>query len=176
MPAAESAFQQQIRALYSDHHGWLFNWLRRRLGCADNAADVAQDTFVRIIASRDALLGSELALAQPRAYLATVSRRLLIDRARRQALERAYLAELASLAADLPGMPSPEETLAALQALDEIGAALARVSAKARQAFLLHYLEGLSQAAVAERLGVSARMVQKYLVRCLLQCRLAGQV
>jgi len=171
MSAAEPSFQQQVHVLYSDHHGWLFAWLRRRLGCSHNAADVAQDTFLRIIASRDALLGGA-ALSEPRAYLVTVSRNLLIDRARRQSIERAYLTELAQIAGQLPGYPSPEETLAALQALEQISAALERVAPKAREAFLLHYLEGRTQVAVAQRLGVSTRMVQKYLIQCLLQCRL----
>jgi RNA polymerase sigma-70 factor (ECF subfamily) len=40
---------------------------------------------VRILASRDALLG----MAEPRAYLTTTARRLLVDRARRQALAQA---------------------------------------------------------------------------------------
>lgn len=27
--------------LYSHHHGWLRAWLQRRLGCRDEAADLA---------------------------------------------------------------------------------------------------------------------------------------
>ncbi|WP_407058407.1 sigma factor [Zoogloea oleivorans] len=50
MSAADPALHQQVHALYSDHHAWLFGWLRKKLGCAHNAADVAQDTFLRIMA------------------------------------------------------------------------------------------------------------------------------
>ncbi|NHZ32509.1 sigma-70 family RNA polymerase sigma factor [Massilia rubra] len=170
MSAAESIPQQHaqaVHALYGAHHRWLFGWLRNKLGCAHNAADVAHDTFLRIIASRDALLGVE----QPRAWLATTAKRLIVDRARRQALEQSYLAELALLAEVLPCYPSPDETLMALQALDQIGAALQALSAKAREAFLLHYLDQQSHAAIATRLGVSTRMVRKYLVQALLACR-----
>ncbi|NHZ91837.1 sigma-70 family RNA polymerase sigma factor [Massilia sp. CCM 8733] len=170
MSAAESIPQQHAHAvhiLYSDHHGWLSGWLRKRLGCAHNAADVAQDTFMRIIASRDALLGVD----QPRAWLATTAKRLIIDRARRQALEQAYLAEMALLADSLPCHPAPDETLMALEALDQIGAALQAISARAREAFLLHYLDQQTHAAIAAQLGVSTRMVQKYLVQALLECR-----
>lgn len=169
MSAAESIPHQRAHAvhiLYSDHHDWLFGWLRRKLGCAHNAADVAHDTFLRIIASRDALLGVE----QPRAWLTTTARRLIIDRARRQALEQAYLAEMALLADSLPFAPAPDETLMALEALAQIGAALQGISAKAREAFLLHYLDQQTHAAIAAHLGVSVRMVQKYLVQALLAC------
>lgn len=170
MSAAESIPQQHAHAvhiLYSDHHDWLFGWLRKKLGCAHNAADVAHDTFLRIIASRDALLGVE----QPRAWLTTTAKRLIIDRARRQALEQAYLAEMALLAAHLPFQPAPDETLMALEALDQIGAALQAISAKARDAFLMHYLDQQSHAAIAAGLGVSTRMVHTYLVQALLACR-----
>lgn len=167
MAAVEFALQQHIHTLYSDHHGWLYGWLRKKLGCAHNAADVAHDTFLRIIASRDALLG----IQEPRAFLTTTAKRLLVDRVRRQSIEQAYLSELAHAAETLAGHPSPEQTLATLQALEEISAALQGVSAKAREAFLLHYLDGQTHAAIAVQLGVSTRMVRKYLVQALANCQ-----
>jgi len=159
--------QPSIEGLYADHHGWLQGWLRRRLDNAADAADLAHDTFLRIIASRDALLG----IQEPRAFLTTTARRLLVDRSRRQALARAYLGELALVARSLPGHPSPDEILMAVQALEQIGAALQGVAPRAREAFLRHYLEEQTQAEIAASLGVSKRMVQKYLVQALLHCR-----
>nr|WP_314630012.1 sigma-70 family RNA polymerase sigma factor [uncultured Janthinobacterium sp.] len=167
MSTIQPSLQQQVQSLYSDHHGWLVGWLRKKLSCPHGAADVAQDTFLRIITSRDALFG----MREPRAYLSTTAKRLLLDRARRQMLERTYLAELALLADSLPGAPSPDEVIMAVQALEQIATALGGLSAKARDAFLLHYLEELPQAAVAAQLNVSTRMVQKYLVQALLACR-----
>lgn len=167
---AESGVRQQMHLLYRDHHSWLFSWLRRRIGCSHHAADVAHDTFERLMTSRDALLGQRLPIEEPRAYLTTTAKRLLVDRARREQLERAYLAELERQAQTLPQYPSPEQLLVAVQALDQICQVLADVSAKARAAFLLHYLEGQTHAAVAGHLGVSTKMVQKYLVQVLLHC------
>lgn len=175
MSVAQCAPQQQtarqLQQFYSDHHGWLYGWLRKKLGCTHNAADVAHDTFLRIIASRDALLG----IQEPRAYLTTTAKRLLVDRARRQSIEQAYLGELALAAETMGGHPSPEEILLTLQALEQIGTALQGLSAKARDAFLLHYLDGLTYAAIAGQLGVSTKMVQKYLIQALTHChRLRG--
>ena len=48
--------------------------------------------------------------------------------------------------------------------------ALEGLSPRARQAFLLHYLDGEPQAVIATQLGVSTRMVHKYLVQALLHC------
>lgn len=170
MLAAESGVQQQMHLLYRDHHSWLFSWLRRRMGCSHHAADVAHDTFERLLASRDALLGKRLQINEPRAYLTTTAKRLLVDRARRELLERTYLAELERMAEDLPQYPSPEQLLIAVQALEQICQVLEGVSAKARAAFLLHYLEGHTHADVSAHLGVSTKMIQKYLVQVLLHC------
>lgn len=38
-----------LEDLYSGHHGWLRSWLQKRLQCSETAADLAQDTFVRIL-------------------------------------------------------------------------------------------------------------------------------
>lgn len=157
-----------ITQLYGEHHGWLVGWLRKKVGCPHHAADLAHDTFVRIIGARDLLY-----LNEPRAYLTTTARRLMIDQVRRRQIEQAYLAELALTTEKSECSPSPEQTLAAIQALQQIGAALDGLPPKPRQAFLLHYLDGQAHAEIALHLGVSARMVRKYLVQALLHCHRA---
>ncbi|CAB3828707.1 sigma-70 family RNA polymerase sigma factor [Achromobacter ruhlandii] len=156
-----------VKALYVDHHGWLTSWLRRRLGCPEQAADLAHDTFLRLLTARV----PPAELAEPRAWLTTAARRLMLDRLRRQRVEQAYL-DAMTLAADaLPqGAPSPEALMSAIQAVEQLAAALAALAPKGREAFLLHYLEDHSQLVVAERLGISVRMVQKYLAQGLLRC------
>lgn len=171
MSAAQSP-TLQVDDLYSHHHSWLFGWLRRKLSCPHDAADVAQDTFVRILTSRDAIA----AMREPRAYLTTTAKRLLIDRARRQRLEQAYLAELTLAAAHSVGFPSPEQIASAVQALAQLGAALDGLAPKPREAFLLHFLDGLPHGDIAARLGVSTRMIHKYLVQALTHCTLAADL
>ena len=39
-----------IAALYHAQHRWLLSWLRRRLNCSQSAADLMQDTFLRLLA------------------------------------------------------------------------------------------------------------------------------
>lgn len=159
--------QDDLHALYRDHHDWLFRWLRRRLGGVADAADLAHDTFVRIIGSRDLLLG----IREPRAYLTTTAQRLLLDRSRRRMIEQAYLDELERLAGIIPSYPSPDDILMALQALEQIDRALDGAPPRAREAFLRHYLDEQTHASIAAAFGVSKRMVQKYLVQALLHCR-----
>ncbi len=81
-----SAHHRAMHALYSEHHGWLQNWLRGKLGCAADAADLAQDTFLRILLKRELR-----EIGMPRAFLRTIARGLVIDHWRREELQRAYL-------------------------------------------------------------------------------------
>jgi len=166
MSTGEPAFQAAISNLYSEHHGWLFGWLRRKLGCAQNAADLAQDTFTRILNARE----SVATLRDPRAFLSTTARRLIIDQVRRKQIENAYLQELALTAQALEGFQSPEQILTTLEALEHIAFILEGMQDKVRQAFVLYYLDGLKQSEIARQLALSDRTVRKYLIQALLHC------
>lgn len=150
-------------ALYRDHHPWLLAWLRRTQSCPQRAEDLSQDAFVRLL-NRD----EAQAPREPRALLLTIARGLLIDSYRRNDLDQAYLA---TLQAQPEGeYPSPEAQTLALEALRRIEAHLARLSSRARRAFLLSRLDGLTHAQIAEQLGVSVPRVRQYLAQGLTQC------
>ena len=166
MSSGEPPFQAAISDLYCEHHGWLLGWLRRKLGCAQNAADVAQDTFARILNARE----SVASLREPRAFLSTTARRLIIDQARRKQIENAYLQELLLTVDLLEGFQSPEQILCTLEALEQIAFVLEGMPPKARQAFVLYYLDGVTQHAIARQLQVSDRTVRNYLIQALVHC------
>lgn len=156
-----------VQRLYMNHHGWLHGWLRQRLGCTETAADLAQDTFVRVVRRT----GQAQQVREPRAYLSTIARGLLVSHWRRQALEQAYQDALASRPEPLA--PSPEDRELALEALHRIDGILARLPERARRAFLLAQLDGLRYREVATTLNVSERMVKKYMARAMYECLLA---
>lgn len=158
MPASEFDLSTDLDTLYRQHHGWLEGWLRRKLNDTFAAADLAQDTFVSVIHS-----GQASEIREPRPFLATIARRLIAHRHRRQCLEDAYLEVLASLPEAV--YPSPEEQLQALETLRQIDSALDGLPAQVKEAFLLAHLEELSYADIAERLGVSSSSVKQYLMR-----------
>ena len=154
-----------VAELYADHHHWLLGWLRHRLGCRHQAADLAHDTFLRILGHR---LDKLPEVREPRAYLMTVARGLLVDQFRRRELERAYLEALAGLPET--AAPSPEDRHLALAALIEVDRLLDGLSAKARNAWLYSRLDGLSHAEIGERLGISVPRVRQYLAQVARQC------
>jgi RNA polymerase sigma-70 factor (ECF subfamily) len=158
--------EQTLHDLYCDHRGWLEGWLRRRMGNACDAADLSQDTFLRLLASSQRIAD----LQEPRAYLLTVGKRLLSNFYQRRSLEQAYLNALASLPEDC--VPSPEQRwllLETLQALDEL---LDGLPTAVRRAFLWSQLEGLSYQHIAERLRVSERTIKRYMAQAYEHCLL----
>jgi len=146
----------------------LQSWLQRRLGNAADAADLAHDTFVRLLikpATRG--FGS---VAEARAYLRTAANGLCVDLWRRREIEQAWLQTLAVLPEQLA--PSPEHQAIVIETLLEIGTMLSRLSQKAARAFIMAQMDGVLYRDIAAELGVSERMVKKYIAQGMLQCAL----
>lgn len=156
--------QQLVHRLYVDHQGWLNGWLRRQLGCSQKAADLAQDTFVRVLMKDQALE----VIREPRAYLHTIARGLLINHWRRRQIEQAYLDALALQPEAV--VPSPEAQALVIETLLQVDAMLTRLPQKVRRAFLLSQLHGMTYAAIAAELDVSERMIKKYMAQAMLHC------
>ncbi|MWL90495.1 MULTISPECIES: sigma-70 family RNA polymerase sigma factor [unclassified Cupriavidus] len=167
MPTAERPLTDEIHTLYADHHGWLKGWLRRRVGSAGDAADLAHDTFLRLL-SRE----TPVAAREPRAFLATVARGIVSNFYRRQQLEAAYLEALAALPE--AEAPDPETRALILEALIEIDRRLSSLPAAVRRAFLLFQIDGMPQAEIAAELSISIATVQRHIVKALHLCCFAA--
>ena len=155
--------QDRIESLYVDHHSWLHGWLRRQLGNSFEAADLAHDVFVRLL-RRPAVADTR----EPRAFLSTIARGLLVDHWRRRELERAWLEALAH--APRAQVPSLENRMLILEALVRIDQMLDTLKPKVRQAFLWAQLEGLRCPEIPERLDVSLATAGRYVARGRRQC------
>lgn len=162
-PPAHDPGATAVQAMYLQHHGWLVARLKRKLGCAWDAADMAQSTFVRVLTAR-----SVEEVAEPRAYLTTIAQRLLSNHLRRRQLERAYLDALASLPE--PQAPAPEVRLMVLETLEAIDRLLDGLPVVARKAFLLWRLEELTQEEIAAQLGLSRTTVRRHLAAAAQRC------
>ncbi|MET0291538.1 MAG: sigma-70 family RNA polymerase sigma factor [Steroidobacteraceae bacterium] len=151
--------------LYGHHRDWLRNWLRRQLGNAADAADLAHDTFVKVIVSRRSAssFGPE-----PRALLTHIAKGLLIDLWRRRDVERAYVEALARLPAD--HVPCAETQALVLEALVQIEALLYGLPTRTREVFLLSQLDGLRYAQIASQLDVSVVTVKRHMRAAFAAC------
>ena len=163
MSADDFALRSAVHDLYSSHSGWLRGWLRKRLDNHSDAADLVQDTFVRVIKARQAT-----DIRQPRQYLSTVAKGLVIDLFRRRALEHSYLEALATMPED--SWPSQETQAIVLETLMEIDRMLDSLGDKVRQTFILSQFEGLSYPKIAERQGISLRTVNNHMAKAMEHC------
>ncbi len=158
---------EQINQLYSDHHGWLCGWLYKKLGCPEQAADLSQDVFVRLMRKQ-----APLELHTPKAYLTTIAGRLVCDYFRRQSLEKSYLEVLSQLPEI--EIPSPQEQLIVQEALLELDALFDSMRPAIRKAFLLSQLEGMTYAEIAIELNISLRTVKRYMAKAFEECIMTG--
>ena len=138
----------------------------RRLGCHCDAADLAQDAFVRLIL-KPAPRGFGNSLAA-RAYLRTMANGMCINLWHRREIEQAWLDTLAAQPERYA--PSAEHGAVVLQALQEVGQMLFELPVKAAKAFVLGMLCQMTDKEVAAELGVSDRMVRKYIAQAMLAC------
>ncbi len=159
--------EQVFTQLYQDHHPWLLKWLEKRVQDRLQAEDHAHDTFLRIITSKETLNINE-----PRAYLTTIAKRLLVNHWRRNTIERAYLERLSAYPEEVA--ISAEESAIILEVLREIDELLNQLPEKVRTAFLLAQLDDLTYVEIGQRLEVSDRMVRKYMAQAMFQCLSAG--
>lgn len=158
--------QRELGELYAAHNGWLNHWLQGRLRCPQDAADLSQDTFLRLILGEQSLE----ALRDPRAYLMVIASRLMINRHHRRQVEEEALRQVAILV-ETRDDRGPAEIAAAHDLLVTVLRLLVdELPEKPRRAFLLARLEGLTYRQIARRLSVSESSVKQYLAKAFAHC------
>lgn len=164
MSATDPSLRATVETLYQEHHPWLRGWLQRKLGDSAQAADLAQDTFVRLLLPR----AVPQDLHSPRAYLLTIARSLLINHWRRRDIERACLDALAARAAEFA--LSPEDTRQIVDTLVALDKLLHGLGPQVQHIFLLSQLDGLTYPEIARRLGLSVSQVQRAMTKAIGAC------
>ncbi len=154
-----------VTTLIREHHTGLLQFLRRRLRRREDAADVAQETYVRMLQYE----GSSQ-IRSPGSLLYRVAINVAND------LGRSELARGGGNSSSLDDQelvspePSPERSLAAQQDLNVLLAVIEGLPPRCRQVFLLSRVHELSYPQIAERCGISVKMVEKHISHALAIC------
>jgi RNA polymerase sigma-70 factor (ECF subfamily) len=159
-----------VSLLFSDHNRMLVGYLTRRLGSEQEAKEVAQEAYVRLLQLQNPGTPSLM-----RAYLFKTATNLAIDRLRHrrvqhQAEEQPELFE--NLTATGVELDDPAKHLIEREQTARLLGYLQELPNKCQQVFNLHRLEGVPQREVAVRVGVSERMVRRYVTYAMVYCRL----
>jgi RNA polymerase sigma-70 factor (ECF subfamily) len=147
-----SAFEQLVRR----HQASAFNAAFRYLGNADEAEDVAQEAFLRILRAAHRYQPT----AAFRTYLYRIVTRLCRDHRR-----KASPSSCPNPDAQPSQGPSPEACVVAGEERRAVQEALASLPVKQREAVILRYYERLSYAEIAEVMGASRKGVERLLAR-----------
>lgn len=166
MPPPIASPERAAHVLYQDHHRWLQHWLYRKVGCPHQAADLTQDTFVRVLGARDIDR-----LDEPRAFLMTLAQRVLFNFWRRRSLENAWLEALARQPESYA--PSAEDYALVREAIEILDRLLNGLPLRVRKVFLMNRLEEMTHAEIAKALGISVATVERDMKRALTHCYLA---
>ena len=144
-----------VSALFRHHSGMLMQGLRRRGFSAEAAADIVQDTFVRMLSIRAGSSDATVIPDNPQGYLQRIARNLSIDLARRDRSSPFAGVSLDEMHGVSDSRPSQERVLIDRQKLTAIAAALDTLPPQTRRAFELYRSGERTIAEVGREIGLS---------------------
>lgn len=150
----------RFETLYREQAPRLQRRLRARLRSAEDARDVIQDAFAR-------LLGSRTIPAEPVAFLNRIVSNLLVDRARRAATRGS---EVAFDECTGPSVaPTQSDAIELEQTRARYQASVGALPNRTREVFLLHRVDGLAYKDIAELLSISIRTVEWHVAEAIVR-------
>lgn len=162
-------------AVLERYYRELLNFCNRTIRNSDAAADAVQETYARVLSAQQ----GERELTEPRALLYRTARNLLTDQYRRNVVrgqgqprdgdsDEIALEDIAA-----PAASQPETAAMSAQAVDALLAVITALPPRCRQAFVMHRFDGLSHGDIAERMGISRKMVEQHIKVAMQACRRA---
>lgn len=164
-PLSSNNNSQNFSQFYSENYQWLYSWLCKTVRSNHHIEDILQDTFLKVLINPDLIEN----IKQPRPYLATTAKNIMINHARRKKIEDEYLKYIKEQY-DEELEHSPEELYIVFEALHLVVNALNQLPDRQRQVMILHYIEGISQVDIAKLFQVSRKTVQLDLMKAIAHC------
>jgi RNA polymerase sigma-70 factor (ECF subfamily) len=155
---------ERITRLFSEHNDSLVRFLAARLHSVQEAKEVAQEAYVRLLNLDDSGAVSFL-----RAFLFKTAANLAVDRLRSRNRQRQAMN--AGLCDELREASTPDHEAAQVEEAEIVRRLIGELPPKCRQVFLLHRLHGEELPQIAKQMELSERMVRHYVLRATLYCR-----
>jgi RNA polymerase sigma-70 factor (ECF subfamily) len=148
--------------LYREHAPRLRRRLRARLGSAEDANDLIQDAFARLLGARPSD-----GLREPGAFLNRIVRNLLVDRSRRLFARPPHIT--LEIEAEVAVPPDQGQQIELDQMRERYRQVVAQLPPRMREVFILHRIEGLSYKQIAVRLDISVRTVEWHIAEAIVR-------
>jgi RNA polymerase sigma factor (sigma-70 family) len=167
--ADDSSRAELVARIFRDHNDALVSVLALRLRSVQDAKEVAQEAYVRLL-QLDRPGG---AISLLRSYLFRIASNLAVDRLRHRSVRwHATEAVKAEIFASFSPRNDLERRLVAAEELDLVRKAIAELPNACQRAFWMHRAQGATVSEIANELKVTERMVRYHLSRALVYCQL----
>ncbi len=162
---SDAGTQLSVRVLFKQYHRPLIAWLRQRLSTSDDADDVAQETFIRLMkyeGSSDIICHKSM-LYKVAANAACDQERM--GKARRRNQHASIEDEALEFASK---EPSVERIVEGEEAYRQVLSKIETLPPKCRQVFLLSRVNSMTYPQIAAHCNISIKMVEKHISHALL--------
>lgn len=163
--AGSSERPADVQQLFEQHNRSLLRFLQARLHSIQEAREVAQEAYVRLLG-----LDRGSAINFQKTYLFRIATNLANDRLRHRQVERRLDPLVFFDDTEESTAPSPDRQYADRQELQIVLAALESLPPKCLEALLLHRLDGRTFEETAEILNVNPRTVRRLVKRAIEHC------
>ena len=154
--------------LVDDTRATLTTWVSRYAKSYEDAEEITQEAYARVFT---ALRDKNIEDHTPVALLYTTAKNIALSRIRHnQVIVKTTLAVTVSEELRTASR-STEHKVDDRQKMQQLLLAVNKLPPKCRSVFMLRMIDGLSQVAIAEELGISVSTVEKHLSRGLKLCR-----
>lgn len=152
--------------LFYEYYEELLGFLTRKLGSRDQALDVTQEAYLRVLTKT-----SLHPILKPRAFLYKTAMNLSIDIFRKQQRQTHLSLESEDIQHFLTVPSNQERTLDAKEHVHILCQAIGELPDKCRHVFLLHKFQGRTHAEIANQFGITKNMVEKHVMKAMAHCR-----
>lgn len=152
-----------VEQAFRRYHGRLMSFLRRRMRSEEDAADVAQETYTRLLQSYEHDLLPETAVT----LIFRIATNVANDFSRRRKSHHATDHCSVDLVPLASGEPSLERRLHAQQQLERLYEAIESLAPRCQQVFLLNRVDHMTYPEIARHCGISTSMVEKHITKAL---------
>lgn len=157
--------------LFDEHDSGLRGFFRRRRVHRDDADDLVQEVYARLLRSTG---GDSGEVRDPEAYLYTVAANLQREHAVREKASTVQMRDISDYENMLTCGDHPEALLVRDERRRLVKRMLEQLPDSTRDVLILQHRDGLSYKEIAEKLGISIHMVKKHVVTGMARCRLAA--
>lgn len=160
-----------VESLFKHHYDILLNYILRFTHNRDDAAEILQDTYIRLIQQQNL----EHIRINARAYLFKVATNLLRDKVRKDRSRQTDMHEPFDESQHEDPLygwrdSTPQRNSEYEETLQQIRLALMEVPERCRQIFTMNRILGMSHPEIASTLGVSTRTVERNIKTALAAC------